>query len=118
MRGTLLRPPRAPTARTWEAFILPLNYTRKPISILTRLDYFCTDTVASLFNSMIIVHINGASRVFDRSLNVAQLIQDLALSGKKLAIERNGELVPRSQYAECHVVDGDRLEIVVAVGGG
>ncbi len=67
---------------------------------------------------MITLHINGASQVFDPGLNVAELIQHLALGSKKLAIERNGELVPRSQYAECQVVDGDRLEIVVAVGGG
>ncbi len=67
---------------------------------------------------MITLFINGASRAFDRSLNIADLIRQLALTGKKLAIERNGELVPRSQYAECQVVDGDRLEIVVAVGGG
>ena len=67
---------------------------------------------------MITLFINGASRAFDHSLNIADLIRQLALTGKKLAIERNGELVPRSQYAECQVVDGDRLEIVVAVGGG
>ena len=67
---------------------------------------------------MITLHINGASQVFDPGLNVSELIQHLALGRKKLAIERNGELVPRSQYAECKVVDGDRLEIVVAVGGG
>jgi sulfur carrier protein len=67
---------------------------------------------------MITLHINGSSQVFDHGLNVVELIQHLALGGKKLAIERNGELVPRSQYAECQVVDGDRLEIVVAVGGG
>ena len=67
---------------------------------------------------MITLQINGASRTFDQSLNVAELIQHLALGGKKLAIERNGELVPRSQYADCQVADGDRLEIVVAVGGG
>jgi sulfur carrier protein len=67
---------------------------------------------------MITLQINGASKIFDNNLNVAELIQLLALTKKKLAIERNGELVPRSQYTECRVVDGDRLEIVVAVGGG
>ena len=67
---------------------------------------------------MITLHINGASQAFDHALSVVELIQQLALGGKKLAIERNGELVPRSQYTQCQVVDGDRLEIVVAVGGG
>jgi sulfur carrier protein len=64
------------------------------------------------------LHINGTGHAFDRSLNVTELIQYLSLVGKKLAIERNGELVPRSNYSECQVADGDRLEIVMAVGGG
>jgi sulfur carrier protein len=53
--------------------------------------------------------------------NVRSLDSYLAhagLSGKRLAVERNGEIVPRSRYAETELSDGDRLEIVVAVGGG
>ncbi|MCD6042082.1 MAG: thiamine-biosynthesis protein ThiS, partial [Burkholderiales bacterium] len=42
----------------------------------------------------------------------------LNLSGKKVAVERNGEIVPRSAHASTLLADGDRLEIVVAVGGG
>ncbi len=40
------------------------------------------------------------------------------MAGKRIAIEKNGEIVPRSQYGETQLRDGDRLEIVVAVGGG
>jgi sulfur carrier protein len=40
------------------------------------------------------------------------------LQGKRIAVERNGEIVPRSQFGEQMLADGDRLEIVVAVGGG
>ena len=40
------------------------------------------------------------------------------LAGKRIALERNGEIVPRSRFGEVRIVDGDRLEIVVAVGGG
>ena len=40
------------------------------------------------------------------------------LVGKRIAIERNGEIVPRSRLADCRLADGDRLEIVGAVGGG
>ena len=40
------------------------------------------------------------------------------LLGKRLAVERNGEIVPRSRYSATELVDDDRLEIVVAVGGG
>jgi len=62
--------------------------------------------------------INGESRQFPASLSVARLIESLELQGKRVAIERNGEIVPRSQYPETTLAEGDRLEIVVAVGGG
>ena len=42
----------------------------------------------------------------------------MQLTGKRVAVERNGEIVPRSQYAQIDLRDGDQLEIVVAVGGG
>jgi len=42
----------------------------------------------------------------------------MALEGKKVAVERNGEIVPRGAHGSTPVADGDRLEIVVAVGGG
>jgi sulfur carrier protein len=67
---------------------------------------------------MIQVIVNGAARRFDRPLAVADLISALALAGKRLAVERNGEIVPKSAHASTLVADGDRLEIVVAVGGG
>lgn len=63
--------------------------------------------------------INGKPRSFDEViLNVAHLVTSLNLEGKRLAIERNGEIVPRSQFADTQLADGDKLEIVGAVGGG
>lgn len=62
--------------------------------------------------------INGAAKQFPQPLNVSQLISMLELAGKRIAIERNGEIVPRSQFDAVALTDGDRLEIVVAVGGG
>ena len=67
---------------------------------------------------MITVTINGEPREFARALHFAELIDHLGLAGKRIAVERNGEIVPRSQFAQAEVADGDRLEIVVAVGGG
>ena len=67
---------------------------------------------------MIALTINGERRSFEDSLTVAQLIEQLRLAGKRIALERNGEIVPRGNFAEQHLADGDRLEIVVAVGGG
>lgn len=67
---------------------------------------------------MIAITINGETREFDAVLSVSQLIERLGLAGKKIALERNGEIVPRSQFGEQRLADGDCLEIVVAVGGG
>lgn len=62
--------------------------------------------------------INGEPRQFPVSLTVAALIEALGYGGKRIAIERNGEIVPRGRHADVALVAGDRLEIVVAVGGG
>lgn len=68
--------------------------------------------------ALISVTINGESRAFDRAPTCADLINALQLGGKRIAMERNGEIVPRSQFGACILQDGDRLEIVAAVGGG
>ena len=67
---------------------------------------------------MIQVIVNGAAQKFERPLNVAALLEELAMAGKKVAVERNGEIVPKSAHARTLIADGDELEIVVAVGGG
>jgi sulfur carrier protein len=67
---------------------------------------------------MIEITVNGESHRLDSSLPVSQLLDRLELTGKRLAVELNGEIVPRSQHAATLLNDGDKLEIVVAVGGG
>jgi len=62
--------------------------------------------------------INGEPRQFPQELTVSALIEYLGYSGKRIAIERNGEIVPKSQHASTALAAGDQLEIVVAVGGG
>jgi sulfur carrier protein len=64
------------------------------------------------------VTVNGKAQLFGHSLNVGELLEQLQVAGKKVAVERNGEIVPKSAHASTPVSDGDRLEIVVAVGGG
>ena len=61
---------------------------------------------------------NGKAHRFDAPLEIAALLSKLGLAGKKIAVERNGEIVPRSAHGCTVVADGDELEIVVAVGGG
>ena len=62
--------------------------------------------------------INGAPQELPAPLTVAALLEARGLAGKRVAVERNGEIVPRSQHAEALLAAGDRIEIVVAVGGG
>lgn len=67
---------------------------------------------------MLELRLNGETRQFSAPLTVAGLIDQLGYTGKRIAVERNGEIVPRSQHAATALASGDRLEIVVAVGGG
>ena len=67
---------------------------------------------------MIQVTVNGAAHRLEQAVNLSALLERLQMAGKKVAVEKNGEIVPRSRHAETVVQDGDRLEIVVAVGGG
>ena len=68
---------------------------------------------------MIQITINGNPRSFDADIStVAALVEKLGLVGKRLAVERNGEIVPKSTFADVPLQNGDKLEIVGAVGGG
>jgi sulfur carrier protein len=67
---------------------------------------------------MISVCINGETVSLPPSLTVAALLEARGLAGKRVAVERNGEIVPKSRHGETALAEGDRIEIVVAVGGG
>ncbi len=67
---------------------------------------------------MITVSINGEARQLPEAFSIAALIEEMGLTGKRIALERNGEIAPRSTFATQLLADGDQLEIVVAVGGG
>jgi len=67
---------------------------------------------------MLEIFVNGAVRQFEGPISVAGLLAAEGLTGKRLAVERNGEIVPKSQHADTLIEPGDRLEIVIAVGGG
>ena len=62
--------------------------------------------------------LNGAPREFPAPLTFAQLLDELELAGRRLAVERNGEIVPGSRFPDERLGDGDRIEVVIAVGGG
>jgi thiazole synthase len=62
--------------------------------------------------------VNGEARNFTAPLSVLGLLHDLGIDSRKVALERNLEIVARSEYADTHLDDGDRLEIVHFIGGG
>jgi sulfur carrier protein len=64
------------------------------------------------------VTLNGAPREFPAPLTFTQLLHEMELAGRRLAIERNGEIVPRGRFTDARLADGDRIEVVMAVGGG
>lgn len=68
--------------------------------------------------SKIVISINGEPRRVAAGLSVAGLVAELGLNPKKVAVERNLEIVPRSTHADVMLADGDQLEIVHFVGGG
>jgi len=68
--------------------------------------------------TMLHISVNGEARECAADTRLGALLHTLGIAGKKIAVERNGEIVPRSQHADTVLAEGDRLEIVVAVGGG
>ncbi len=64
------------------------------------------------------VIINGEEGELPPTMSVAELLARLSIRTKGIAVERNLQIVPRSEYSECRLSDGDRLEIVTLVGGG
>jgi sulfur carrier protein len=67
---------------------------------------------------VILVTVNGQARRFEGPLDILSMLEKLEMKGRKIAVERNGEIVPRSAHGSTVLADGDALEIVVAVGGG
>jgi len=64
------------------------------------------------------IHVNGKPLALTQPLTVAELLMQGGHAGKRVAVEVNGEVVPRSLHASTQLRAGDRVEIVVAVGGG
>ena len=65
------------------------------------------------------VHINGSIKEFNaKKISPEELIIQLNLNGKRFAIERNGEIISKNSFDEIYINDGDKIEIIGAVGGG
>ncbi len=66
----------------------------------------------------IAIHLNGAVRAVPAACRVAELLEALGYGGKRVAVELNGQIVPKSHYGSVGLRADDQVEIVVAVGGG
>lgn len=64
------------------------------------------------------ITVNGEIRHFEAAPTLAGLLVQMGLGDRRVAVERNGEIVPRSQHAETELADGDQLLVVQAIGGG
>jgi sulfur carrier protein len=67
---------------------------------------------------MIHITVNGQPETLPAASSMQALLEQRGLTGMRLAVERNGEIVPRTRYADTLLAEGDTLEIVSAVGGG
>lgn len=64
------------------------------------------------------IQLNGESREVGDSTSIADLLEELELDNRYLAVERNKELVPRANHQQTVLAEGDQLEVVTLVGGG
>lgn len=64
------------------------------------------------------IMVNDEARDVAAGATIADLLQELGMRPKFVAVERNLELVPRARHAKCELAENDRLEVVTLVGGG
>ena len=74
--------------------------------------------MSATVSAAICISLNGEERRVPERLSVAGLLEQIGLDRRKVAVERNEEIVPRSTYAETRLLEGDKLEIVHFIGGG
>jgi len=64
------------------------------------------------------ISLNGEDKSLDENTSLQQLLGSLNLEGKRLAVEINGDIIPKSQHQSRLIQEGDKIEIVQAIGGG
>jgi sulfur carrier protein len=64
------------------------------------------------------INVNGQQQAINDGATIAELLSELGLESRHVAVEVNLEIVPRGKHAEHRLAEGDRLEVVTLVGGG
>lgn len=62
--------------------------------------------------------LNGEARALESDATIAELVESLGLAGRRIAVEVNEEIVPKSEHGGIRLTEGDRVEVVHAIGGG
>jgi len=75
-------------------------------------------TVPFSLNLNMQIFVNGEAREVPESTSMAALVERMELTGRRIAVEVNEELVSRSEFEQFSLSDGDKIEIIHAVGGG
>ncbi len=75
-------------------------------------------TTASITTASITIVVNGAQQPISEGMSVGSWLEDAGRDHRTVAIELNGNILPRARYSEVVLVDGDRLEVVQFVQGG
>ena len=73
---------------------------------------------ASGYDDAVNIHLNGEPRDVADGTTIDALLAALGIDRRRIAVERNREIVPRAEHATTPLADGDRIEIVTMVGGG
>ncbi len=64
------------------------------------------------------ITVNGQSRPLPAAATLLGVLEEAGLAGRPVAVELDGEVVPRGRFADCRLAGGERIEIVTFVGGG
>ncbi len=65
-----------------------------------------------------LIIINGETQSYDAPLTITSLLEQSGLANKRIAVELNESIVPKSQHGDTFIVEGDNIEIIHAIGGG
>jgi len=76
------------------------------------------NSTTPVMSDQCVISLNGEPRAVTPASTVTALLAELGLDTRKVAVERNAEIVPRSQYGTTSLTPGDQIEIVHFIGGG
>jgi sulfur carrier protein len=107
-----------PSSVAWEATALPLSYTRDAGRLCRAHPAPATRRKKSQGIANMQIHLNGQPQTLDDGLTVADVLERNGYADRRVAVEINQAIVPRSAHKTHRLSDGDRMEIVQAMGGG